>query len=1542
LALEKGVVPPTAGLKSPNAAFKLMDWKIALPDTAIPWPRGQLRRVSVNSFGYGGANSHLILEDAHGYMQQRRLLGNHSTSGNATADAEDVDSAFESALPTPEHSHDDLVKSDPPPGRFLFAFSGFDQAAVARILTSFAKFLGDHTERQYFDHKDDKASRRFMSDLAFTLAERRTVFTHRVAVSAASVTELTAKLHSLQGPKTKKISRKESVAFIFTGQGAQYCGMGRGLLTYPAFRESLERSQLVLAQHGCAWNLVEEIIQEEAASKLDRPEFAQPICTAIQIAQVDLLASWSVYPAAVVGHSSGEIAAGYASGNVSHTAAIVIAYYRGIFSAQVGARSQRGPGAMLAVGLGADQASAYLESQGVSCAEEPAVVIACINSPQSVTLSGDLDAIRSIEIKLKGDNIFARQLKTHHTAYHSLHMECVAGDYQASLSSMLPDPPRRSSVTMFSSVTGKPIASPGDLDARYWVDNMLRTVRFSEALQCMLHFSSSARKRRRVALNHSILLELGPSSSLKSPVSQNLEAFEPDLAATTAYASLLTRGGDDESSALAAAAQMWSSGTAINFAAINRRLYDACSPQVTCDLPAYPWNDCGKMWHESTAAQQHATQPRTDLLGYQTSWRHTNAPVWRNMLRISEIPWLGDHRIHTAIILPGASMIVSVLEAAQHLAKGGGPIQGYELRDITFSKALVIPPDGSKVEVQLQVWAHREGTRSRQSQWHEFSFASLNEQEQWNEHCHGYFQVVREGRGSEVDAGLQDALDWSEKTATYDRLRRQLHHHLSKRAFYGALSRAAMMYGPTFQAVESIYAGNGETHGLVTIPDTASVMPHGFEHAHLIHPTTLDAISQITFGVMLRPDGAESPGAHVPVSIGKLFVSASLPSGPGSEFRCYAKTLRKSGTETVCQIVVSDKDWSGPKVVFDDFAAVAVAQGVRGPGSGGPSRRKCAQLAWIRDIRHSRPLAHWPVRSETRPTSGISSQMSVVIRRTLAVLSSAADLPGHLQNLVRWATRERLGLDLAGQTLASTRIESHLDVLEGLPAQLETVLLRGEPLASAMTSDIWSAIMKDVIYSGGLSRIAMMDEWLDNARDYNPCLSILLLGDGTPYSIAAYVAMKHLSRSESPDGLQNCVFTERSGLLLDLTRACLDKGDTRSQFAVFDPAKLDSADGIGDQIFDIIIGPPALAQHATTLGRVRSMLSTNGTLLLNGLRNMSPAATFFLGLLEGQWSSADDIPHYGADLPSTEQEWKTLLNEAWLEQSGHSLISNESLSLSAMPSKPAHAERAEALAGRRVVLVESLGQTSRDSAIFQSLLLSRLTELGCSVTVSRFGDVTATAANIVICLAELSDDVIATMNESTFADLKALIESSSALIWVTRSAVQLDHRADGEGSLGRSITTGLFRSIRSEFSRSVHMHVDVSLATDITADTTVNLFLAGIVDEILPRTPDHDEEKHYHERELLLDGQDLLVPRVLWNTSFNRDLASHHRKLADTKEPLHQIDRALRLIVANPGHLDSLQWIDDERQPLQHILRPGECLIKAKAWALNFMVRYCC
>ena len=337
----------------------------------------------------------------------------------------------------------------------------------------------------------------------------------------------------------------------------------------------------------------------------------------------------------MTGHSSGEIGAAYAIGALSFESCLSIAYQRGLSAQTLREDFPETHGAMLALGASSDVATAMIDGL-----KEGKAVIACFNSPSSVTVSGDATAIDSIQATAETRKIFARRLHVN-VAYHSPHMNLVADHYRQALGKVKPKSSSRA--VFYSSLTGVKMNSLA-LGTTYWVNNMKLPVQFTKSFQacCSLDGDQTLSDQ---SVTH--VIEIGPHSALRGPV-RDILAAAPKRKCKIGYSSVLVRKENSVSNLFDLASELSIRGYSLDLAALNfPKGLD--TRKVLSDLPPYPWDHGTEYWHSSRVSQNYRLKerPRNDILGTLVPESTDLEPWWRNILRLDDVPWVRLFYIHT-------------------------------------------------------------------------------------------------------------------------------------------------------------------------------------------------------------------------------------------------------------------------------------------------------------------------------------------------------------------------------------------------------------------------------------------------------------------------------------------------------------------------------------------------------------------------------------------------------------------------------------------------------------------------------------------------------------------------------------------------------------------------------------------------------------------------------------------------------------------------------------------------------------------------------
>ncbi|KAI6334880.1 Type I Iterative PKS [Pyricularia oryzae] len=937
LILEHGMIPANIHFKTPNPKIPFDDWNIKVPTALVPFPSSKaangVRRISVNSFGYGGTNAHAIIDDAASYLKSLGVDGGlHFTK---------VARGSQPAL----ENDSSLARESGKLSYRLYPITSQSRDGLKRTKKALATYLGSKSITSMTEN--EQAS--FLRDLSFTLSKRRSLLQWKTyAVASPSSTDDLAKVLDKQDamvPETLS-SRMPRLGFVFTGQGAQWPAMGMELFgAYDVFRKSVEAADAYLKNElGCKWSVIEELGEAaKAESKVGAAEYSQPLCTILQVALVDLLKEWNVVPKSVTGHSSGEIAAAYCMGALSCEAAWRVAYYRGTLATALKNSAPDIDGAMLALGLGSEAATAMI----ASAQAEAQVCVACVNSPTSVTISGDAAGIEKILAAAEKEGVFARKLQVD-TAYHSFHMQLVSQDYMESLHDLTVDAnAAKSGIRMHTSVTGASVQDPDELGPSHWVKNLISPVQFSSAIQDLVRPLTGGSNRRPRENAVDVLVEIGPHSALRGPSLQSLQAIG---VTNVPYFSALTRNEDAVQTALGLAGTLFSHGVPLDFAAVNQDKSFKRPPRTLVHLPPYQWNHSQKYWAESRLAREFRLRDNgaRSLIGAPLPATSARERIWRGFLRLEEQPWVGHHKINDSILYPAAGFIAMVVEGLRQLlfydtTQKHRTLSGFRLRDVQLVSPMLVSSEMSGVEYILSLQPEQEEGSYR------FAVASCGDGQSLSNNCTGTAMVEYEGAEPVLSA------EQAESTSAFKAAASSCKHAVDPARFYETLRQAGFDYGPCFSNVVSLSCKPNTSVGTVVVPDVGftpadtNSMPEELykNRPHIVHPTFLDAVLHLCFAALMG-DGNKMTRPMVPTHFDEIHLSTKLPIHVGKHLRGFSHA-RMAGLKTLlADVAIMDEQESMPVLTIRGLSCSEIDSATsRAVGTGLPNtKRYVSQMVW--------------------------------------------------------------------------------------------------------------------------------------------------------------------------------------------------------------------------------------------------------------------------------------------------------------------------------------------------------------------------------------------------------------------------------------------------------------------------------------------------------------------------------------------------------------------------------------------------------------------
>ncbi|KAI1425016.1 hypothetical protein F5Y12DRAFT_749302 [Xylaria sp. FL1777] len=793
LMTEAAIIPGVALFNRVNPEILEKEWNVQVHANTAPWPANSLlRRASVSSFGYGGTNGHVIIESVDNLLPFYK-------HGTRKANA--------------QYNHSTRRP-------LLLCFSAHDKPTLSRNITAIGGV----------------ASHYYAADLAHTLNLHRTKFSQRAfTILREGHEEASFRKEELRiGIAPKKVG---GAGFIFTGQGAQWAGMGKiAILEFPLFKETIEKLDRVLSKLDPKPTFKLSAILSasgEGHGRVNEADVAQPLCAAIQIALVDIFSDWNITPSVSIGHSSGEIAAAYAAGLISAPEAIIVAFARGRAVCETAS-----VGSMLAVGLGANDVAKWLPS------DPHKVCIACENSPSSVTLSGDATAISELARTMREKGIFAQELKTGR-AYHSPHMAMVGEAYDAMLPRQLAGLTeedlswRQPRTPMISSVTGEEIT--GDtISPTYWSINLRERVLFDTAIRRI----GSDKEFDHVTS----FIEVGCHSALG-------RAFKQINLTNRTYISSLQRDKNDADQLLAVAGSLFLADYPIDLEGVNLDLAETshsirkpAAQSLLVDLPPYQWNYEKQYWTQprASAESRSRTHGHHDLLGTRVPGLSNTCRAWRNILRHRDVHWLKEHNLGGEAVFPAAGYLSVAIEALRQVHENESlSFAGVDIRDIDIKTALAVPEgDGIEIVTCLHTTNNKDYT---------FTLESVTSG-QWTLHC--------EGKISATSRSIA-ARDHPVEEAT-------LTQRVSGKRWYEAFHRVGFNYTNTFQRLLEVRTDKSLRHaaGNLVVSQNSGQMTG--ESRYMLHPTSIDACLQLVIITINSGKHREMQWGVVPTRIERI------------------------------------------------------------------------------------------------------------------------------------------------------------------------------------------------------------------------------------------------------------------------------------------------------------------------------------------------------------------------------------------------------------------------------------------------------------------------------------------------------------------------------------------------------------------------------------------------------------------------------------------------------------------------------------------------
>ncbi|KAL4960977.1 polyketide synthase [Aspergillus stella-maris] len=1445
LCIQNGKIPPNLHFEKLNPKLEPYSSRLKVPIKLEEWPtlpQGVPRRVSVNSFGFGGTNSHAILES-----YEPSLHGTAKVLENGLTTAGPV------AMP--------------------FAFSAASERTLGVLLGRYKCYI---TENPHVDPLS----------LSWSLMRKRSALKYRVALCAVTVDELKTKINDelalrKANASSTVISRSDSerkfVLGIFTGQGAQWPEMGADLMSiFPQVRVWFEEMQKSLDKlpdnHRAHISLLDELAAPKAISRAQEAAVAQPLCTAVQIVLVNILSALGISFDAVIGHSSGEIAAAYAAGVLNAHDAIRIAHLRGKV-ARMAKGSNGEKGGMLAADLSFDGAIAFCEQPQYL----GRIRVAAYNSPSSVTLSGDADAIREAEQELKDQGKFARILLVD-TAYHSHHMEPCAERYLHTLEGCKIQVGEPNSTHWYSSVYGgkevnrSPDAAKG-LVSEYWRDNMCQPVLFYQALMAAVAESAPG-----------LIIEVGPHPALKGPALQGIsEALKMASSTVTPYVDTLRRGSTAASALAETVGSLWTYLGAhkidytryITLRGAHRKL------TFVGNLPLYPFDHSQSYWTETRRSKAHLQrEPRNELLGNLSEDNAEGEWRWTNVLIPDELGYLDGHNIQSQKVFPGTGYLAMAFEAARKIADGRS-IRLVQVNDLVINQAITFSEDSKGVGTLFRVYqVNIEG---------DSTYAKFN--------CHAEIGGTLKSCASGhllVSWGEMEVDLLPSKPSPVSGM-----SSLDIDEFYSHLRKLGYGYSGLFRGITALERKLNTSKGFLSNVKDDSL---------LVHPSTMDCALQCLLGAVGAPGDRELSRLQIPTKIRKATINPKFcenNAGISGEFLSFDATITSASPDGLSGDVTLFTPHAQGFVQFEGVQVLPLVK-----PSASDDRSMFSEITWGNLEPDAEPREAPPVQFWTGKIDDPQHMFFLIIRAILLQLTTddREKLEGHRKYIVAWFDHV-VDLTFSGQNPLCKKEWTTEDPHEVLPILVK----EAQPILVEMTNSIlgyFAAFLRNEIsmieiyrQNDLLTRFYKVEQELNymNLRVGDlaaqlafryPHMKILEVGAGTgSVTRAAFDRLGQYFHSYT--------FTDISAGFFEDAEATFAEYRDRMIYKTLDIEKDPIEQGFEGGAYDLVIAANVL--HATkhldtTMNHVRRLLKPGGHLIALETTNQQALTDALLFCaFEGWWlGRRHDNRRWGPKLSA--HQWEHLLKKTgfsgvdsifpqpgkpqfrfWAFSTFVSQAIDERIARTRQPLiLPFTASFVSARHDSLKIIGGATETTSKLIPFLQKLVTPFFSTVSHTVSIDSLGggcSEGSSAATAVICLADMDAPYFRDLNETKLCALKRMLEDARQLLWVTAgSEPQNPYLSMSKGFLG---------CIGHEYKSSLHQYINIVEPNDINAEVIATA-LMRMVNSKCTNDYSHASAVDSVELELRFENNKMMIPRLMEATALNQ-------RYAATKRVVHEL-----------------------------------------------------